>query len=140
MEKYICLDLGTITVGIATSDTLGIAYPKEQFLFEKGNYKKARNHINELSIMLNIDNIVIGLPLQIDRQIGERAKSSIRFGDDLKREHPNLKIIYHDESYSTIEAHERLMNCGYKENEIKKVIDMYSAVVILEDFLRNKGE
>ena len=54
MERYIGLDLGTTTLGIAISDSLGIVYGRENFNFERGNYKKAREHVLEL---VNKENI-----------------------------------------------------------------------------------
>lgn len=137
MDKFLCIDLGTTTLGIARSDSLGIAHPLEEYRFPVGYYKKAREHVINLCKENNIFKLIIGLPLQIDRQEGKRCESSRRFADDLKKECEEIEIILFDESYSTIEAHDRLMEQGYKEKEIKEVIDMYSAVVILEDYLRN---
>ena len=45
MDKYIGLDLGTKSLGIATSDSLGIVHPRENFNFERGNYKKATERL-----------------------------------------------------------------------------------------------
>lgn len=137
MDKYLCLDLGTTTLGIAKSDVLGIAHPYEEFKFDNGNYKIAREHVVELSNTLGINKIVIGYPLQIDRKEGERCESVKRFAKDLKELKSELEIEFFDESYSTIEANERLVESGFKKDKIKEVIDMYSAVVILEDYLRN---
>jgi RNAse H-fold protein YqgF len=138
MKKYLCLDIGTTTIGIASSDMLGIAHPKEEYRFPRGNYREARKHICELMASTNIYSIVIGYPLQIDRKEGERCESVRRFMDDLRNDCPGVMIYPFDESYSTVEAHERLKESGYKEEKIKEVIDMYSAVVILEDYLENK--
>lgn len=138
MEKYLCLDLGTVTIGIASSDSLGIVHPKEEYRFEKGNYKAAKNHVFEVAKESQIFKLVVGFPLQIDREEGKRCQSTRRFVEELKNEHPELEIELFDESYSTIEACDRLHNSGYKEDKIKEIIDMYSAVVILEDYLRNK--
>lgn len=137
MDKYIGLDLGTTTLGIVYSDSLGIIHNKENFTFEPGNYKKARERVlywvNELDIL----NIVIGFPYQLDRQKGERCKSVERFCNDLLKLNDNLNIIMFDESFSTIEAKERLLESGLSYKEIKSKIDMMSAYVILEDYLRS---
>ena len=63
MEKYLGLDLGTKSLGIAGSDSLGIVHPKENFNFEKGNYKKAREHLLDIIEIENVKNIVIGYPV-----------------------------------------------------------------------------
>lgn len=125
-------------MGVAKSDLLGIVHPKEEFRFEKENYRLARKRVLEIVEETGITTIVVGLPLQIDRQEGERCISVRRFAADLKLANMDLVIIFMDESYSTIEAHDRLRDSGWKENKIKEVIDMYSAVVILEDYMRNR--
>lgn len=137
MERYIGLDLGTKSLGIATSDSLGIIHPRENYNFENGNYKKAREHLIEYLDDELIKNVVIGLPVRLDLTEGDRCESVRRFIDDLLKERPNINVFYVDESFTTIEARERLREEGVKEVKIKKIIDMMSAVVILEDFLRS---
>ena len=90
MKKYLCLDIGTTTIGIASSDMLGIAHPKEEYRFPRGNYREARKHICELMASTNIYSIVIGYPLQIDRKEGERCESVRRFMDDLRNDCPGV--------------------------------------------------
>ena len=141
MVKYFCVDLGTKTMGIARSDILGIAHPFGEFRFDNGNYKSAREHLIKICLENNIFNVVIGYPLQIDREKGVRCLSVDKFISDTNLECQDIKFYRFDESYSTIEARERLKECGYNEKKIMQVIDMYSAVVILEDFLKNyKGD
>ena len=137
MDKYIGLDLGTKSLGIATSDSLGIVHPRENFNFERGNYKKARERLLEYLIDENIKNVVIGLPRRLDLTEGDRCESVRRFIDDILKVKSDIKVYYSDESFTTIEARERLRDQGMKEEKIKKIIDMMSAVVILEDFLRS---
>lgn len=138
MEKYIGLDLGTTTLGIVYSDSLGIIHNYENFTFEKGNFKKAREHLVDVINILEINKIVIGLPLQINRSEGERCKSVRRFVSDVLKLKNDIEFIFFDESYSTFEAKERLIKSGANESEIKNNIDMMSAFVILEDYLRSK--
>ena len=137
MEKYLGLDLGTKTLGISISDSLGIVHPKENYCFPVCYYKLARENVIPLCKEENITNIVLGFPLQIDRNEGKRCESVRRFATDLKNDYNLLNIYFQDESYSTIEARERLQNQGMKEEKIKTIIDMMSAVVILEDFINN---
>lgn len=138
MERYIGLDLGTKSLGIAVSDSLGIVHPRENFNFERGNYKKARERLLEYLNDENIKNVVIGLPKRLDLTEGDRCESVRRFMDDVLKLKNDINVFYVDESFSTIEARERLRDEGLKEEKIKKIIDMMSAVVILEDFLRSK--
>jgi len=142
MEKYIGLDLGSKTLGIALSDSLGIVHPMENYNFSEFYYKKAREHLIEFIKKEGVFNIVFGLPKQLDDKEGKRCASVRRFASDLKIECENLTIFYQDESYSTIEARDRLKESGVKESKIKKIIDMMSATIILENFIRgiNNGK
>ena len=136
--KYLGLDLGTTTLGIAKNDELGIVHIYENFKFEPGNFKKARTHLNEVVKKEKIDKLVIGLPLQLDGVEGQRAASTRRFIDDYLSEFDSIEVIYQDERYTTIEAKERLQAYGYKQVKIDQMIDAMSAVIILEDYLRKE--
>ncbi|MBQ0009366.1 MAG: Holliday junction resolvase RuvX [Firmicutes bacterium] len=142
MKKYLGLDLGTTTVGIATNDSLGISvHPVETFRFEPGNFKAAREHVVELARKEGIKDIVLGMPLYQSGDVSPHAQSCIRFRDDLLKLDPTLVIEMVDESFSTIEADEKLKattNLSYDKR--KKIIDEHAAVVILERFLYSKGE
>ncbi len=142
MKKYLGLDLGTTTVGIATNDSLGISvHPVETFRFEPGNFKAAREHVVELAHKEGIKDIVLGMPLYQSGDLSPHAQSCIRFRDDLLKLDPSLNIEMVDESFSTIEADEKLKattNLSYDKR--KRIIDEHAAVVILERFLYSKGE
>ncbi len=140
MDKYIGLDLGTTTCGIVYSDSLGIVHNKENYRFENGNYKACRERVIYWVNELKIKNIVIGFPLQLDRKEGKRCESVKRFCNDLLKLDNELNIIMFDESFSTIEAHDRLKEAGLSMKEIKEKIDMVSAYIILEDYLRSKKQ
>lgn len=139
MKKILGLDLGTKTLGIAISDSLGIAaHGYENFTFEFGNYKKARERVLEIVQKENIEEIALGYPLHMSGEVSPRAESSKRFKEDLEKDNPNLKIILVDERLTTVIAHKRLMEADLSRNKRKEVIDMMSAVVILETYLQTR--
>ena len=110
MRQVLGLDLGTTTIGIAKTDSIGIAaHGVETFRFEPGNFKKAREHVVELAHKENIKCIALGMPLYESGDISPHAKSCMRFKDDLLKENPDLQITLVDESYSTIEADEKFI-------------------------------
>ena len=139
MEKVLGLDLGTTTLGIAMTDSLGIAaHGVETFRFEPGNFKAAREHINEIAIKEGITKVVLGMPLYNSGDLSPHAKSCLRFKEDLLKLNPNLEIEMVDESYSTIEADEKLKETGLSYEKRKEIIDEMAAVVILERYLGGK--
>jgi len=141
MRKVLGLDLGTTTIGIAMTDSLGIAaHGVETFRFEPGNFKAAREHVIEIVNKEGIKDIALGMPLYESGDISPHAKSCLRFKEDLLKLDPSLHIEMIDESYSTIEADEKLKastNLSYEKR--KKIIDEMAAVVILERYLEKFG-
>lgn len=141
MSKALGLDLGTKTLGIAVTDSLRIAaHGLENFTFESGNYKKAREHVLEICKKENIVDIALGYPLNMSGEAGERCESVNRFKADLEKDNPNLKIALIDERMTTIIANNRLLEADLSRAKRKKVIDEMSAVVILESYLSRGGK
>lgn len=139
MKRILGLDLGTKTIGIALTDELGIAaHGYETFRFEEFNYKKAREHVIELCEKFDINEIALGIPYYASGDLSPRAKSCLRFKDDLLKLNPNLKIEMIDESYSTIEADELLKEQNLSYYKRKEIIDEMASVVILNRYLSQK--
>lgn len=139
MEKYIGLDLGTTTLGVATSDVLGFVHGVETFRFPKEAYSQARDYVHKLVEKTGIKNLVIGLPINMDGSQGFRAESSKRFKEDLLKEDPTLKIELVDERLTTVSAHKTLNQLNVSGKERKGSIDRIAACEILDFYLRMKG-
>ena len=139
MEKYIGLDLGTVTLGVATSDTLGFVHGLETFRFQKEAYSQARKYVHDLVAKTGIKNIVIGLPINMDGTQGFRAQSSIRFKDDLLKEDESIKIELVDERLTSVSAHRTLSEMNISSKDHKKTVDRVAACEILDFYLRMKG-
>ena len=139
MEKYIGLDLGTVTLGIATSDSLGFVHGLETFRFQKEAYSQARKRVHEVVASTGIKNIVIGLPINMDGSQGWRAESSIKFKDDLLSEDPTLKIDLQDERMTSISAHKALYEMNVSTKKHKETVDRLAACEILDFYIRMKG-
>ena len=139
MKQLLGLDLGTTTLGIAITDKLGIAvHGRETFRFEPGNFKKAREHVLEICEKEGITELVLGVPYYASGDVSPQAESCLRFKKDLLIANSNLQIHEVDESYSTIEADEKLQEMNLSATKRKELVDEYAAVVILERYLRQK--
>lgn len=137
MSKILGLDLGTTTLGIAiTDEAQKFVFGREIFRFKPNNYYAARIYLSELCDKENVDTLVFGLPYNMDGSLGVRGESVKRFGEDLLKLRPLLRIEYQDERLSSVEAHERLSASGLKTIKHKDKIDMVAAVVILETYLK----
>ena len=139
MEKYIGLDLGTTTLGVASSDVLGFVHGVETFRFPKEAYSQARDYVHKLVEKTGVKNLVIGLPINMDGSQGFRADSSKRFKDDLLKEDPTLKIELVDERLTTVSAHKTLNQLNVSGQQRKGAVDRIAACEILDFYLRMKG-
>ncbi|MCR4911868.1 MAG: Holliday junction resolvase RuvX [Bacilli bacterium] len=139
MEKYIGLDLGTVTLGIATSDSLGFVHGLETFRFPKEAYSQARKRVHEVVASTGIKNIVIGLPINMDGSEGFRAQSSRKFAEDLSNEDANLKIYLQDERLTSVSAHKTLSDLNVSHKQRKESVDRLAACEILDFYIRVNG-
>lgn len=92
--------------------------------------------IEEIIKELDVEQIVLGLPLNMDGTEGERAACSREFGDMLERR-TGLQVVMTDERLTTVEAEEILETCKVARKDYKKYVDSVAAVLILEDYVRN---
>ena len=139
MDKAIGLDLGTVTLGIAQSDSLGFVHGVETFRFVKGQYSKARERVHKLVQDTGIKEIALGYPLHMSGEEGERALSSKKFMEDLLDEDPTLTITLVDERLTTVSAHKTLNELGVNHKQRKESVDRIAACEILDFYLRRKN-
>ena len=139
MEKYIGLDLGTTTLGVATSDALGFVHGIETFKFDANAYSHARKYVHDLVLKTGIKNIVLGLPLNKDGTEGEASKRTLIFKDKLLEEDPSLRIVLQDERFTTISAYRTLNELNVKGKNRKTSVDRLAACEILDFYLKTKG-
>ena len=136
--RYIGLDLGTKTCGIAISDrTNTLASFLKVVRFKDEDYKELINEIKKIINDNDITEIVLGLPKNMDNSYGFAAKRSMNFKEILEKE-IDIKINLIDERLTTVEAENILINLDKSRNQRKKIIDGVAAVLILESFLRER--
>ena len=135
--RYLGLDLGTKTLGIAISDrTLSIANPYKTITF-----KSTDELIEPLKEIINregIAKIALGLPKNMDNSLGFASKRSMDF-KELLQKHIDIPIILVDERLSTMEAERYLLDADMSRKKRKNKIDAVAASVILNTYLRMKG-
>ena len=139
VKKYLALDLGTKTLGIAYNDALGFVHGLETFRFDKNQYIVARKHVLELSEKMMINDLVIGYPLHLSGEQSEMSQIVLRFKDDLLKEKPTLNIELVDERLSSVTANKSISERGMNHQQRKDNVDRIAACVILDTYLRMKG-
>lgn len=133
MERYIGLDLGTKTIGVAISDPL--------LIFANGLVTIKRKDINsdiqEIKKIINtneVTKIVVGMPYNMDGSKGPSAQRVMSFVDLLKKEIDN-EIIYVDERLTTVSAERVLIENKVRRENRKDYVDKIAATFILQSYL-----
>lgn len=130
------LDYGSKTVGVAISDSLlltaqGIETIERK---EENKLRKTLARIEALVKEYEVEKIVLGLPLNMNDTIGERAEKTLEFKAMLERR-TGLEVILWDERLTTIEAEQILIESNVRREDRKKYIDKIAAGFILQGYL-----
>lgn len=137
---YLGLDLGSKTCGVSISDrTATIASSVEVIRYKDNN--ELLSKLDEIIATRNVDNLVLGNPLNLDGSISKRSEITFEFKKLLESKYPNKTVYLQDERLSTVEAERMLISNDTKRKNRKKVIDKIAATIILQAFLeRSKNE
>ncbi|MEP0070748.1 Holliday junction resolvase RuvX [Pyruvatibacter sp.] len=127
------LDLGTKTIGIATSDPdRRIASPVKTL--KRGKFTVGLAELRELINERQTAGLVMGLPINMDGTSGPRAQSSRTFGRNLSRE-LDLPVLLWDERLSTAAVERELISIDTSRRRRAEVIDAMAANFILQGAL-----
>jgi putative Holliday junction resolvase len=127
------LDLGTVTIGVATSDRL-LTAATALLTIRRTKFGSDAARILELAAKHETGGIVIGLPLNMDGSEGPRAQSARAFARNLERL-TALPITFWDERLSTVAAERALIAADTSRKRRAEVIDAVAAGYILQGLL-----
>lgn len=137
--KYVSLDLGSVTCGIAKSESGLIAQAVKTIRFKADDYDEAIDRILEYLSEEKPDLIVMGYPLMENDDEGPRAQLSREIGEIIQQE-SGIKVVLQDERNTTKDSEEFLIKANVSRKKRKKVIDQQAAVRILQYYLdKNKS-
>ena len=131
MHKVMALDVGTKRIGIALSDYLQIIAIPHSYI-SRVPEDKALEEIYKIAKDNNVEKIVVGVPKNMDDSIGFQAQDCIDFSQKIH----GFDIILEDERLTSEEAESRLRERKVDFRKNKGLVDMESAGVILEQYLR----
>ena len=135
--KYLGLDLGTRTLGLAMSDALGMIATSYKILRHDEDYDKLILMLKEEIEKNNIGELVLGFPKNMDNTIGERGKITLEFKEKLES-YFKIPVHMQDERLTTMQAEKLLISNDTSRKKRKKVIDSLAATIILQSYLDRK--
>ena len=132
--RYLAIDYGIKRTGLAICDP-GETVASPLVVIE--GQKDLLQKIKEVAEAENAEEIVLGLPLNMDGTAGSQAKLVLEFGEQLEKI-LEIPVHYQDERLSTFGAEEKLAGGELSRKKRQKRLDAIAAAAILEAFLEDK--
>lgn len=132
--RYLGLDLGTRTLGLAISDELGMIATSYKILHHNEDYEGLIPQVMEEIKERNIKELVLGFPKNMNNSVGERGEICLKFQKMLE-EATGLRVHLQDERLTTRQAETLLISNDTSRKKRKKVIDSLAATIILQSYL-----
>lgn len=127
------LDLGTKTLGVATSDLRrSVASPVETI--RRTKFTADANALIALADGREAAGFVLGLPRNMDGSEGPRCQSTRAFARNLSKL-TDLPITFWDERLSTVAVERTLLEADQSRKRRAEVIDKMAAAFILQGVL-----
>lgn len=131
--RALAIDFGSKNIGVAVSDALGItARPLETI--RRSALHKDLERLKFLIADLEIEAVVVGLPLRMDGTMGDAAENTMRFIKRLRAK-SDVPIITQDERLTSYEAEQILRERGLNRAQRRQGSDALAATIILQDYL-----
>ncbi|MCM1192954.1 MAG: Holliday junction resolvase RuvX [Butyrivibrio sp.] len=134
------LDFGSKTVGVAVSDSLLVTAQGVEIIRRKEENKLRQTlaRIEELIVEYEVEEIVLGLPKNMNATEGIRAELTLEFKDKLERR-TGLPVHMWDERLTTVAADRIMMESGVRRENRKQYVDKIAAVLILQGYLDRRS-
>jgi putative Holliday junction resolvase len=130
--RVLALDHGTRRVGVAVSDALRMT-AQPHGTFDRDD-PELLNRLRGLAEDLDVEEIVVGLPVSLDGTEGPSAVAARAFAADVA-EATGREVVMYDERFSTATAERILLEADVRRKKRKDVRDRLAAAVFLQSYL-----
>lgn len=130
------LDFGSKTVGVSISDELLLTAQGIEIIRRKEENKLRQTlaRIEELIVEYGVEEIVLGLPKNMNNSEGIRVELTNEFKEKLERR-TGLMVHTWDERLTTVAADKTMIEAGIRREKRKDYVDMIAATFILQGYL-----
>jgi putative Holliday junction resolvase len=131
--RLLGIDYGAVRIGLAVSDA------EHRIASPLGQYRRAGRtqdalHFRQIIEREEIGSLVVGLPVHLSGQEGEKAKEARAFAAWLTAE-TGLAAAFWDERFTTVEAEHSLLAAGLTHKKRKARRDQVAAQILLQSYL-----
>jgi len=139
MGRYLGLDIGDKTIGVAVSDPLFIS-AQGVTTIERIGQRKDCDKIIEYIDQYEVEIVVAGLPLSLDGTDSVQTQKVRDFvtllsNKLLSTKRNNVKVEFYDERFTTVMAEDVLMAAGVRRENRKQYVDKMAAQIILQGYM-----
>lgn len=131
--RALAIDFGSKNIGIAVSDALGITVRPVETI-RRSSLNKDIARLLFLLEDLEVESVVVGLPLRMDGTSGDAAEKTLRFIEQLRAK-TTIPIVTQDERLTSYEAEQIMMEQGLNRAQRRTRSDEVAATIILQDYL-----
>lgn len=137
MGRILALDVGSVRIGVAVSDPLGVFAQGIAVLSAGGAWLR---QLEELVTTYDVEILLVGLPR---RTSGTEGPEALRIRDVLallKERFPGLTLDTEDERFTTVLATQAMRACDASREAKRQKVDAVAAAVLLQGYLdRRRG-
>jgi putative Holliday junction resolvase len=131
--RLLGLDFGTKRLGLALSNPeQTIATPLETHL--RRDARQDEKHLQRIVREYGIVGLVVGLPVHMSGEEGEKAREARAFGQWASKA-ANRPVCFTDERYTTVMADEHLHAAGLSPKKRQALRDKLAAQILLQGYL-----
>lgn len=133
--RILSIDYGKRRTGLAVTDPLQIIAGGLTTV----DTRDLLLYIKEYVAREPVETIVVGLPTQPNGQPSENQARVRSFTGELKKALPNVEVVFYDERYTSVIAHQVMLDSGIsrKRRRDKALVDEISATIILQNYLEH---
>lgn len=137
MGRVLSIDYGVRRTGLAVTDPLKIIAGGLTTVETPQIMKFLQDYLKKEPV----ERFVVGLPRQTNGRDSENLPRVRSFVDKLAKMFPNIPIDMWDERYTSVLAHQTMIQSGIgkKARKNKALVDEISATIILQGWMEGRG-
>lgn len=132
MQRIIALDIGSVRIGVAVSDPLGMFAQGIAVLRADSEWM---GELEEILGRYGEPSILVGLPRRTDGSEGPEAAKMRETAESIKARFPKLELFFWDERFTTAIAQQSLLEADVSRKGRKEKVDKIAAALLLQNYL-----